>query len=52
MIGATLAIGDFMLMLLTAIASAVLGIAGWALLGLVVAGGAVLAIRRMIRPRS
>ena len=56
MIGASLAIGDFMILLATAIFWSSLGIAGWILLGVGTIGGAALAVWRLIvhwrRPRN
>jgi len=51
MIGATLAIGDFMLMLLTAVGSVVLGIAEWVFLGIVIVIFIVVTARRFLRRR-
>ena len=47
MIGASLAIGDFMVMLLSAILWGAIGIAGWVLLGVGLLAGALLVIRRL-----
>lgn len=56
MIGASLAIGDFMVMLITAIFWGAIGIAGWVLLGVGTFAGAVLVCRRLAlhwrRPRN
>lgn len=49
MIGASVAIGDFMLMLLSAVVSTALGLLGWGLLGIGAAGGLALAARRLVR---
>ena len=51
MIGAALAIGDFMLLLLTAILWVVLHVVGWVIAGLVAAGAVFVATRRALRRR-
>ena len=47
MIGASLAVGDFMVLLMSAIFWGAVGIAGWVLLGVGLLSGALLAARRL-----
>lgn len=51
MIGATLAIGDFMLLLAWAVAGAAAGLIGWLVLAIGAAGGIALSMRWLLHRR-